>query len=119
MRILALALLILVALGVEVGAAERITDFKSEATVARDASVTVKETIAVVSEGSVIKRGIFRDIPTRYRDRNGFSQNIGLEVLGVRRDGNAEPYALESISNGLRIRIGSADVFIDRGLHTY
>ena len=32
---------------------------------------TVKETIAVIAEGTAIKRGIFRDFPTSYTDRNG------------------------------------------------
>jgi hypothetical protein len=103
----------------EANAAERITRFASEATVNRDASVRFRETIAVVSEGSSIRHGIFRDIPTRYLDRNGFRVNMGLEVLEVRRDGHAEPYAIESISNGTRIRIGSADAYVDPGPHVY
>ena len=90
MRIFALALLLIAALGSEAGAAERITNFVTEANVSRDASVTFKETISVIAEGGSIRHGIFRDIPTRYRDRNGFNANVGLDVLKVRRDGYDE-----------------------------
>jgi uncharacterized membrane protein YgcG len=119
MRIFALALLLIAALGSEAGAAERITNFVTEANVSRDASVTFKETISVIAEGSSIRHGIFRDIPTRYRDRNGFNANVGLDVLKVRRDGYDEPYSVESIANGKRIKIGSADALVDPGPHTY
>src|SRR4051794_25528899 len=101
------------------GAAERITSFKSEATVNADATVRFRETIAVVSEGSSIRHGIFRDIPTRYRDRTGLAVNMGLDVSEVRRDGRVEPYTIESISNGTRIKIGSADTFVEPGPHIY
>ena len=40
---------------------------------------------------------------------------VGFEVLEVKRDGRSEPYALESLSNGERIRIGDKDVFLDTG----
>ena len=44
------------------------------------------------------------DFPTRYRSRHGFRVNVGFEVESVRRDGKAEPYALESISK-MRCRV--------------
>ncbi len=119
MRVLALALLFLASLALDAEAIERITQFTSEATVNKDASLTVRETIAIVSEGDQIKHGIYRDFPTRYRSRHGFRVNAGFEVESVRRDGKAEPYALESISNGKRVKIGSGDVFVDPGPHTY
>ena len=44
---------------------------------------------------------------------------VGFDVLEVKRDGRAEPYALEALNNGTRIRIGDKDVFLDDGLHRY
>ena len=51
---------------------ERILSFHSEIKVDRDASMTVRETIKVRCLRQKIQRGIFRDFPTRYKDRNGF-----------------------------------------------
>ena len=44
---------------------------------------------------------------------------MGFDVLSVERDGRDETFAVESISNGKRIRIGNKDVFLDTGDHTY
>jgi hypothetical protein len=119
MRALLLALALLLAAAGEALAAERITSFTSEVTIGADSALTVKETIALVSEGNEIKRGINRDFPTEYRDRKGLAFVVGFEVIGVKRDGRDEPYTVLSIANGKRIRIGSADVFLDNGPHAY
>jgi len=100
-------------------AQERITNFVSDFAIAPDGTITVRETISVQAENISINRGIFRDIPTLYTDRLGNRVRVGLEVDEVRRDGRPEPYVVERISNGQRIRIGSADVIIDRGPHTF
>ena len=113
--LLAFAIGLLLALAAPALAEERITQFVSEVTVNADASLNVRETITVNAEGDVIKRGILRDFPTTYTDRSGQRVIVGFEVLGVKRDGRAEPYALESLSNGTRIRIGDKDVFLERG----
>ncbi|HSR55973.1 MAG TPA: DUF2207 domain-containing protein, partial [Alphaproteobacteria bacterium] len=52
-------------------ARERIISFDSDITVHEDASMTVRETITVISERRDIRRGIFRDFPTRYRTARG------------------------------------------------
>ena len=48
---------------------ERITSFDSRITVNTDGSMQVVETIAVESAGVDIVHGIYRDFPTRYKDR--------------------------------------------------
>ncbi len=116
---LAFSLALLFAAAGDAAATERITSFLSEVTIGADSALTVKETIAVVAEGTEIRHGIQRDFPTRYRDRNGLAYVVDFEVLGVRRDGHDEPYEIMSISNGKRIRIGSADGFISYGPHVY
>jgi hypothetical protein len=98
---------------------EKIVDFAADIAIARDGAVTVTETIVVRAEGASIKRGILRDFPTAYTDRAGNAVRVPFEVVAVRRNGAPEPYALEALSNGVRIRIGRADVFIDRGEHRY
>jgi hypothetical protein len=119
MRLLAFAIALIAALWTPALAEERITAFVSDVTVNADASLTVTETISVIAEGDVIKRGILRDFPTTYRDRAGQRVIVGFEVTGVKRDGRPEPYALEALSNGTRIRIGDKDVFLRPGEHRY
>ncbi len=119
MRAFLLGLGFLVALAVSAAAEERIQRFVSDVTVNTDASLSVRETIEVFAEGDEIKRGILRDFPTVYNDRRGTRVVVGFEVVSVARDGRKEPYAVESISNGKRIRIGDADVFLSRGPHVY
>ena len=111
MRALALALRRAPASGLTALAEERIQSFRSDIVVAADGSIAVTETIRASCRGDVIKRGILRDIPTRYRDRNGLAVTVDLDIVSVKRDGRDEPYAIESLSNGKRIRIGDKDVF--------
>lgn len=119
MRRLLFALAALVVLQSPVLADERIESFISDARVNTDASLDVTETIAITAEGIQIKHGILRDYPTIYTDKNGIRVVVGFDVVSVKRDGNDEPFALEGLSNGKRIRIGSKDVSINPGLHSY
>jgi uncharacterized membrane protein YgcG len=100
-------------------AAERILEFHSDITVAKDASMTVTETIRVRAEGQNIRRGIYRDFPTDYRDRLGNRYRVAFEVLQVTRNGNSEPWRVERLGNGVRVYVGSASVFLDPGIYTY
>jgi hypothetical protein len=100
-------------------AEERIRDFTSEVEVLADASLRVRETITVQVEQQEIRRGILRDFPTLYTDRLGRQIRVGFDVRGVVRDGQPEPYRLESLANGTRIRIGDPDLMLSRGPHRY
>jgi len=98
---------------------ERITSFHSLIRIGTDAAVTVTETIAVNCRGEQIKRGIIREFPTTYRDRLGRRVTVRFDLQQVLREGRPEPYALERSTNGTRVRIGSADVFLEPGDHVY
>ncbi len=104
---------------VAVQADERILDFHSDIKIAADSSMTVAETIKVNAEGDRIRRGIYRDFPTHYRDRNGNRVDVLFEPIDVTRDGNAEPWHSERQSNGVRVYFGDANVMLDSGEHTY
>ena len=119
MRAFFFALLALLAVNSAALAEERIEQFTSNANVNADGSVDVAETISVNAESRQIRRGIFRDIPTTYTDRNGLRVVVGFEVISVKRDRRDESYAIEALANGKRIRIGNADVFLDHGIHVY
>ncbi|MFP5330557.1 MAG: DUF2207 domain-containing protein [Alphaproteobacteria bacterium] len=100
-------------------AEERITRFVSDVAVQEDSSLKVTETIDIVSEGSSIRHGIYRDFPTRYKGRGGVQTRVGFSFEGAERDGQPEPAVVEPLSNGVRIRIGSAETEIEPGPHRY
>jgi len=98
---------------------ERILDYDSRITVHPDASLTVRETIRVRSEGKEIKHGIYRDFPTSYKTRAGLRRRVGFDLREVLRDGHPEPYHLKSRSNGVRIYMGDKDSLLPPGVHIY
>ena len=97
---------------------ERVLSFDSDVSVARDGSLTVTETIRIQAEGEVFQHGLLRDFPTRYQ-RDGRTVRVGFEVLDVQRNGLAEPWTTEGIDDGVRIRIGSADLWLPNGEQSY
>ena len=100
-------------------AQERILSFDSDIRIHPDASMTVSETIRVRAEGQNIRRGIYRDFPTRYTDRLGNAYRVGFRVLNVTRDGTADDWRQESLRNGVRVYIGNRDVLLPPGEYTY
>jgi uncharacterized membrane protein YgcG len=100
-------------------AVERILRFVSDVQVERNGDLVVTETIRVQAEGREIRRGILRDFPTSYRGRDGRWVQIGFEVQSVARDGQTESWTTERRSNGVSVRIGSADRTLNTGEHEY
>ena len=102
-----------------VWAEERILDFQSEVLIHTDGNLVVTETIRVNAQGANIRRGIFRDFPTQYKDRLGNNYKVDLNVLGVTRNNVDEPFHTEKRGNGIRIYMGSANQMLDNGIHEY
>jgi uncharacterized membrane protein YgcG len=100
-------------------AEERIHRFVSDVQIQKDSSLEVTETIDVRAEHVQISRGIYRDFPTRYRGRQGNQVRIGFTFRGTTLDGMPVPAKTESVSNGVRIRIGDPDKYVDIGEHRY
>jgi hypothetical protein len=100
-------------------AVERILRFVSDVMVEHNGDLAVTETIAVQAEGNQIRRGILRDFPTVYRRRDGARVVVDFDVRSVTRDGAPEPWSSEHLSNGVRLRIGSADRLLGNGRHEY
>ncbi len=98
---------------------ERILSYHSNITVREDASLLVTETIRVRSAGNRIRHGIYRDFPTRYRDRFGNSFEVAFAMLEAQRDGTREGYYFEPRKNGIRIYLGRKEVKLPLGEHTY
>ncbi len=98
---------------------ERILSYHSDITIEADGSVLVEEHIRVRAEGEQIKRGIYRDFPTKYRDHLNNNYQVLFELVEVTRNGTSESYHTKQLSNGIRIYIGSRDSFIEPGEHAY
>ena len=114
-----LALLVLLLASALAGADERILRFASEITVEPDGSLFVAETIEVRAEGDSIRRGIYRDFPTVYRDALGNRVTVPFDVVTVTRDGRPEPWRTERVTGGTRLYIGRADRPLDPGTYRY
>lgn len=106
--LIAVALWLLAAL-LPAAASERIRDYRVEVQILADGQLEVTEQIRVAAAGEQIRRGIYRDFPTRYRDRGGNAVVVDLEVLGVDRDGRPELWFTERRANGVRINTGGDD----------
>jgi uncharacterized membrane protein YgcG len=100
-------------------AEERIGNYTIDVAIRQDGSLDVTEQITVRAEGSNIRRGIYRDFPTRYRDRFGNRVVVDLEVLGVQRNGETEPWFTENKENGIRINTGNDDLLPVPADYTY
>jgi len=93
--------------------------FDSTIQVHQNSDLTVTENIIVRSYGRIIKRGIYRDFPTKYKSKSGLNYHIGFKMLGAEIDGKSSPYHLASRSNGVRIYVGDKNKQVGAGVHTY
>jgi len=98
---------------------ERILRFNSHIQIQTDGSMTVTENIAVYAAGQEIKRGIYRDFPTQYKDRFGNTVRVGFEVLSVLRNERPEAFHLKKAANGIRVYMGRKDQMVRTGMQTY
>jgi len=100
-------------------AEERIHSYHSDIVIDDKGDMTVTETITVNAEGNKIKHGIYRDFPTRHKDRFGNKYKVGFSIVQVLRDGNPEKFHTEKKSNGIRIYIGEKNRYLKKGDYTY
>jgi len=98
---------------------ERILEYRSDIHVHESGQLTVTEFIRVQAEGRNIRRGIYRDFPTRYRDRLGNYINVDFVPLSVHRNGSPEAWHRKKMSNGVRVYAGSESRIVEPGVHDY
>ena len=98
---------------------EKIHEFNSHIVIDPDGSMTVTETIQVTALGKAIKRGIYREFPTKYKDRYGNTIRVRFDVIKVLRGDSPEPYHLRDLSNGKAVYIGHKDRYLKSGQYTY
>lgn len=100
-------------------ASEYIAHFSSHIQIKENSELLVREDITVYVTGETIKHGIRRDFPTRYRSSRKSVETVPFWVHEVLFDGKPVAYTKQSHDNGVRIIIGSRDVLVEPGLHTY
>ncbi|MEO6227776.1 MAG: DUF2207 domain-containing protein [Thermomonas sp.] len=114
-----IATFLLLLLALPAFAQERILSYHSDIQIQSDGSLDVREHIKVRAEGNQIRRGITRDLPTRYKDKYGNSMVVEMHVIDVLRDDKIEPWFIEQQSNGVRINIGNDDLLPVPAEYTY
>lgn len=121
MRRLAAVLVTLsfLALSFPARAEERITRFLSDVQIRPDSSLEVTETIDVIAEHVRINHGIYRDFPTRYSGRHGSQVRVGFTLLGATLDGAPVLASTEAARNGVRIKVGDPEKYVEQGEHRY
>lgn len=100
-------------------AVEKILHFDSDITVAADGQMQVVETIDVWAEGQAIKRGIYRDFPTRYRNQLAVERRTDFDVVSVLLDGENTAMSRQELANGWRIYMGDKDHYLSHGQHRF
>lgn len=98
---------------------EQILSYHSQINIQRNGDLHVLETIQVRAQNQQIKRGIYRDFPTSYKDALGSITRVGFEVLSVKRDGKDEAYHLKNANNGQRVYMGQQNVLLEPGIYSY
>jgi len=109
-------LLTLLSLSCPRGESECILSYSQYIKVRKDGSMLVREDIKVVASGDKIKRGIYRDFPTKYL---GGKYVVKFEVKRILRDGRRESYFTRETWDGVRVYIGKKDVYLRPGVYTY
>ncbi len=114
LAVVALALLVLPA-----GAEEVVDRFISTVAVNVDGTLDVTEDITVLAEGKQIRHGILRDFPTDYVAQDGTRVRTTFAIKQALRNGVAVDWRQEALPDGVRIRLGSADLLLQPGYHTF
>ena len=110
-KIFALIFACLTFFAIPVLAEEKIESFDSLIQVQTDGSMVVTETITVHHEGINIRRGIYRDLPTKKGEK--------YELIGVTRNGRHEPSFVERRSGYYRINTGDDNYLPHPGTSTF
>ncbi|MCF6318009.1 MAG: DUF2207 domain-containing protein [Proteobacteria bacterium] len=100
-------------------ASERILDFNSKINILDNGDILVLETIKVNVENRSIRHGIYRDSPTVYLGAFLSNQKFNVTIIDVKLDGNKVDFIKERLLNGIRIKIGSKNYYVSKGIHTY
>jgi len=114
-----MAVVVVGLISVQAIARERVLHFNSRVEIASDGAMTVTETVKVTVEGKLIVHGIYRDFPTRYKDRYGNAYEVSFRLLGTTMDGRPVSNHTRPHGNGVRIYLGDSATTVPKGVHRY
>lgn len=100
-------------------AEEVIRHFDVTADIHEDGTVDILEKITVRAEGNQIIHGIYRDIPTEFKDTKGKIFQMPFTLKGIWVDDQKKPYHMKRQVNGQRIYIGDKKKNVPIGEHIY
>lgn len=100
-------------------AMETFNKFHADIKIKEDSSVEVTEEILVNVENIEINRGIIRSIPVEYRDEEGNSVKLRLEVIDIKLDGQDISWSSVRAGINVDVKIGDSKKVISKGLHTF
>jgi Predicted membrane protein (DUF2207) len=109
----------IVCLSTAVHAVERVSAFHSDIRIAASGELVVTETIELPGATREPQRGLVRELAEDYRDRHGSRVKVPIAVQEVLRNGRPEPYTVERMASGVRIRTGEPGRAIERGKQVY
>lgn len=103
---------------------DRVVRFHQDIEILEDGRIIVQEQIIAFNSISgigndLVKRGIVRDFPTMYYNKYGIRKEVSFRIKSLTRNGVPEPYHTENLDNGIRIFAGTANQFLDEGIHRY
>jgi len=96
-------------------AAERVNAYHSDIRIGASGDLAVTETIELQSAVREAQRGLVRELAEEYRDRHGNHIKVPILVDEVLRNGRPEPYTVERMAHGTRVRTGEPGRAIERG----
>jgi uncharacterized membrane protein YgcG len=97
---------------------EEVRAFSARIVVQPDGSVEVTEEFEVTARGVQIRRGIYRDILLRFRDRLGLFPPE-FRLIEAERDGAPETARVVAGEGSLRVQLGREEVLLPPGVHRY
>ena len=97
---------------------EEVRAFSARIAVQPDGSVEVTEEFEVTARGVQIRRGIYRDILLRFRDRLGLFPPE-FRLIEATRDGAPETARVVAGEGSLRVYLGREEVLLPPGVHRY
>jgi uncharacterized membrane protein len=98
---------------------ERITSYHTTVKFENNHDININESINVIANQNIIKRGIYRDIPVKSKFMKIFNINHDLIINSITKDNKNETYFIENLGNTKRIYIGNKDIFLNPGAYLY